>query len=145
MQSGVSNEFICVKCRKASTIFGNEYNIPSCSICGVALPWLHDGTDISLMYDIQAPVPVIVDFWATWCAPCHIMGSILDELAHEMAGKVRIVKINVDENPESSSRFDVRSVPTLIIFKGGEIVDQIIGLTQKEMLIERVKHLHQIG
>lgn len=71
--------------------------------------------------------PVLVDFWAEWCGPCKAIGPMLEELSGELAGKVKIVKLNVDENPETMIRYGVRSIPTMILFKGGEAVDMKVG------------------
>ncbi|SEJ52986.1 thioredoxin [Deinococcus reticulitermitis] len=115
--------------------------VPSCARCGAALPWLHDGTDASFAGDIQASVPVIVDFWAPWCGPCRVMGPMLEDLARELAGKVRVVKVNVDENPRTPAQFGVQGIPTLVMFKDGQEVDQIVGVPQKAALRARVEHL----
>lgn len=122
-----------------------EGQVPVCAKCGAPLPWIHEGTDASFANDTQASVPVIVDFWAPWCGPCRVMGPILEQVAQEMAGKVRIVKINVDENRQAPAQFHVHGIPTLVMFKGGEMVDQMVGIVQKPALIARINHLNQIG
>jgi len=70
---------------------------------------------------------VVVDFWAEWCGPCKMIAPVLDELAGEYAGRVKVMKLNVDENPSTSAKYGVRSIPTLLFFKGGKVVDQVIG------------------
>ena len=75
--------------------------------------------------------PVFVDFWAPWCGPCRAVGPIIDELAGEYAGKVRIVKMNVDENPATPTKFGIRAIPTLVLFKNGETLEQITGAVTK--------------
>jgi len=77
---------------------------------------------------------IVVDFWAEWCAPCLMIGPVLEELAAEYEGRVRVAKLNVDENPMTSARFGVRSIPTLLFFKSGKVVDQVIGVAQKSLL-----------
>lgn len=78
--------------------------------------------------------PVVVDFWAEWCGPCKMIAPSLEEISVEMAGKVKVVKVNIDENPEIAAKFGVRSIPTLAIFKGGEVADIKVGAAPKTAL-----------
>jgi len=86
-------------------------------------------------------VPILVDFWATWCGPCRMIAPALEEIAEEQADAVRIVKVDVDNNPELSNRFGIRNIPTLLFFKGGEVKDHVVGLTSKADLISRLNAL----
>lgn len=88
---------------------------------------------------IQSGTPVLVDFYADWCQPCKIQSPILHELAHELQGQLRIIKINVDNNPEISNRYRVQSIPTLMIFKQGNVVWKHSGVLPKHQLLEVVK------
>jgi thioredoxin 1 len=97
-------------------------------------------TDASFTEDVlQADKPVLVDFWAEWCMPCRKVSPLLEEIAGEMAGKVKIVKLNADENPQTVRSYQVMSLPTLIIFKGGEKVRQSVGAKPKRDLVRLIE------
>ena len=81
---------------------------------------------------VKSAVPVLVDFWAEWCGPCKALGPAIDELARDYAGKLKVVKLNVDDNPLVSGKFQIRSIPTLLLFKNGAIAEQLIGLRSKK-------------
>ena len=83
---------------------------------------------------LQSSEPVVVDFWAEWCGPCKMISPALEEIANELGGKVKIAKLNVDENPELAAQFGVRSIPTLMMFKGGELTDTKVGAAPKTAL-----------
>ena len=88
---------------------------------------------------LQSDLPVLVDFWATWCQPCKSIGPVVDELAKEYAGRVKIAKLNVDENPATPSQYSVRGIPTLILFKGGKVLEQIVGAVPKTRLVAMIE------
>ena len=90
---------------------------------------------------MQSPVPVLVDFWAPWCPPCRMLSPVIDEIAAEKAETAKVVKVNVDENPELARRFKVQSIPLLLFFKGGELKDQIPGATNKKTLLNKLDAL----
>jgi thioredoxin 1 len=97
-------------------------------------------TDANFVSDVlQSDVPVLVDFWAEWCTPCRKVEPLLEEIATEMSGKVRIVKLNIDENPETARAYRVMSVPTLTVFKGGQPVQSVAGARPKGDLVRLIE------
>ena len=118
---------------------------PICGRCKKPLPV--DGrpvavTDATFAAEVErSPLPVLVDAWAPWCAPCRIIAPVIDELAAELAGRVRFAKLNVDENPVTASRFGVQSIPTLLVLRGGREVDRIVGVQPKAEIASRLQRL----
>lgn len=90
---------------------------------------------------VQSPEPVLVDFWAPWCGPCRMLAPVIEELAKEYTGKVRIAKINTDEHPNAASRFKISAIPTLLFFKGGKVVEQLVGVHSKAEIKKTIDSL----
>jgi len=118
---------------------------PKCGRCKNVLPIeLKPLTvsDATFAADVEgSQLPVLVDAWAVWCGPCRMMEPIVDELANEMVGRARIAKLNVDENPITASRFGLRSIPTLLVIKGGQEVDRILGAQPKMEILKRLERV----
>jgi thioredoxin 2 len=119
---------------------------PVCGKCKAPLPSASRKplvvTDASFAAEVeQSPLPVLVDMWAPWCGPCRIIAPMIDQLASEMAGRARVAKLNVDENPLTAARFNVLSIPALLILKGGQEVDRMVGTQPKQEIVRRLERL----
>lgn len=112
--------------------------IPICGKCKGSLPWVVTGTDISFRKELETSTPVLVDFWAEWCAPCRMTAPILEDVARDKAGQVKVVKINVDQNSATAAQFNIRSIPTMILFKDGRPVETLVGAMSKDALLQRL-------
>jgi len=116
---------------------------PVCGRCKTSL--LADNkpvtvTDATFSAEVEhSPLPVLLDLWAPWCGPCRMVAPVVEELAKEMAGRVRVAKLNVDENPVTASRFHVQSIPTLLVLKGGREMERIVGAQPKSEIVQRLQ------
>jgi thioredoxin 2 len=118
----------CPNCGRRNRVPPAGTGIPRCGNCHRPLPWVAEaGDDTFAEVAEQSTVPVVVDLWAPWCGPCRMVSPALDRVATELAGRVKLVKVNVDEAPKISERFAVQAVPTLLVMKGGQVITRQAG------------------
>jgi thioredoxin 2 len=135
-------EELVVTCQQCGT--NNRLNnsmvdqMPICGKCKGSLPWIVDGTDISFRKELETSMPVLVDFYADWCAPCRMTAPVLEELARDKAGQIKLMKINVDQNPTTAGKYNIQSIPTMMLFKNGKAVETLVGAMSKDMLLDRL-------
>ena len=136
----------CSNCGAANRVRLDKLQAGELPVCGKCHTQLAASaqpikvTDASFARDVeQSSLPVFLDFWAGWCGPCLMIGPFVEQLAAEVAGRVRVGKLNIDENPATASRFGVRSIPTMIIFKEGRELDRITGAVPKEEMLRKLR------
>lgn len=118
----------CTACGKRNRVPTIAAGCPRCGQCSAALPWVVPATDGGFAQVAeQAPVPVLVDLWAPWCGPCHVVSPMIERLAADHAGRLKVVKVNVDESPAISMRFGVQGIPTLLMLHHGRVLDRQTG------------------
>ena len=127
----------CPQCGARNRIHSGESRLPVCGRCKASLPWIVAGTDATFGEEIAGSLPVLVDFWAEWCGPCRAISPVLEQLARDQAGKLKIVKINVDQNPVTAGAYRVQSIPTMMLFKGGKVAETVVGAAPKSELLRR--------
>ncbi|MDQ0924167.1 thioredoxin 2 [Pseudarthrobacter sp. W1I19] len=125
----------CPHCGKTNRVPANAAGRPRCGNCHGGLPWIVDAGDADFgTVAEQSPVPVLVDFWADWCGPCRMVSPVLDKLAREREGAVKLVKVDVDKSPGLSRRFDVQAIPTLMVIVDGKVAARQAGAAPAEVL-----------
>jgi thioredoxin 2 len=130
---------VCANCGRANRIGASARGSPHCGNCGRPLAWVVDANESTFEVEARAQPTVVIDLWAPWCGPCRYVSPILDELAHEYPGRLKVVKVNVDENQGLARRFDASSIPTLVVFRDGTVVNRIVGALPKEQLEAQIK------
>jgi thioredoxin len=99
-------------------------------------------TDTTFSTEIErSPIPVLLDLWADWCGPCHMLAPTIEQISSELAGRVKVAKLNIDDNPGIANRFGVRSIPTLLVLKGGKEVDRLVGVQPKQEIVRRLENV----
>jgi thioredoxin 2 len=118
----------CPSCGQKNRVQADAQGVPHCRKCGKPLPWLAEtsGSNFEALAE-KAPIPVLIDFWAPWCGPCRIVAPAVQRLSEELAGRLKVVKVNTDDDPALGQRFGVRSIPTLVLMDGGRERDRVVG------------------
>jgi thioredoxin 2 len=140
MAAATGSLVTCGDCGRRNRIPPAAAGVPRCGNCRAALPWIADADDTTYEAVVAgAAVPVLVDLWAPWCGPCRMVSPALERLAHDYAGRLKLVKVNVDEAPATSSRFAVQGIPTLLIVDRGAVVARQVGAAGEPALREWVE------
>ncbi|MFD1938335.1 thioredoxin [Nonomuraea mangrovi] len=125
----------CAACGRKNRVPAAASGVPHCGHCHATLPWIADADDTSFAEVAEKSViPALVDLWAPWCGPCRQVSPALEQVAAELAGQVKLVKVNVDDSPRISSRFDVTAVPTLLVMRNGEVISRQAGAAPAHVL-----------
>ncbi len=129
---------VCPSCGARNRVGPIASGVPRCPKCKTQLPWLVDADDQSFDDETSASVPVVVDFWAAWCGPCRMISPVLEDLAGRHAGRLKVVKVDVDANPALAARFGAQSIPLLVVIRDGREVDRIVGALPRAALEQRL-------
>lgn len=129
----------CLSCQAKNRLKpASGIESPRCGRCKSPLPWLVDATDADFELEAMASVPILVDLWAPWCGPCRMVAPVLEELSRDLAGHLKVLKVNVDENPQLAARFNARSIPMMVLLRDGEVLQTVVGAQSKTALRQLV-------
>jgi thioredoxin 2 len=124
----------CPNCGTRNRIRSQPTGVPRCAKCHRALPWIVEADAQTFDSEIVSSVPVLVDFWAAWCGPCRMVSPILEKLARDFAGRMKLVKLDVDGAPQVAARFEVQGIPLLVLLRDGQEVDRLVGAAPEPQL-----------
>jgi thioredoxin 2 len=130
----------CPSCGKKNRVPAAARGRPRCAQCHEDLPWIAEAGDADFATVVEGSrVPVVVDLWAPWCGPCRMISPALEEVARRQRGRLKLVKVNVDESPATARRFGVQGIPTLLLFRDGRLVDRSVGARGPDQLEEWIE------
>ena len=139
---GPRSILVCANCGARNSIRPSPRGSPHCGTCGKPLPWVVDATDATFDIEARTTALVLVDLWAPWCGPCRFVSPILEKMARDNAGRLKVIKVNVDNNRALSHRFDAMSIPTMVVLRDGRQVDRMVGAApEPDLLAHVVPHL----
>lgn len=136
-----SSVIACPHCGTKSRLPVATRGRPQCASCHNPLPWLVNATDAELDGALDTSVLVLVDLWAPWCGPCRQVAPVLEKLSADYAGQIKVVKVNVDDNPRVAARYDAQSIPTMVMVRGGAVVNRIVGAQSHAVLARQIDAL----
>jgi thioredoxin 2 len=131
----------CPACSTRNRVGAIDRGVPRCAKCKTTLPWVVDADQANFADETAASVPVVVDYWAAWCGPCRMISPVLEQLAEEHAGHLKVVKVDVDANPELAARAGAQSIPLLVVLRDGQERDRIVGALPRAALQQRLAPL----
>lgn len=135
----MSDLAVCTQCGAKNRLVSPSEKIPVCGRCRTSLPWLVNAGDATFDGELASPSPVLVDLWAPWCGPCLQMAPVLEQLARDFAGRLKVVKVDVQQHPAVQARFQVQGIPTLLLFRDGQLVERLVGARPKAELVRAVQ------
>jgi thioredoxin 2 len=129
----------CPNCATRNRLRAQARGVPRCSSCHQPLPWIVDADAAAFDEEIRAAMPVLVDFWAPWCGPCRMVSPVVEQMGHDYAGRLKVVKLNTDNAPAIAGRYRVQGIPLLVVVKDGEEVDRVVGAVPAARLRELIE------
>jgi thioredoxin 2 len=124
----------CPNCATKNRVRPTARGVPRCSACHTVLPWIVETDAGGFDEEIAASIPVLVDFWAPWCGPCRMVSPVVEQMGREYAGRLKVVKLNIDQAPAIAARYAIQGIPLLIVIKNGDEIDRVVGAVPAERL-----------